>query len=198
MSNNKDSPWWHSSVVYQIYPRSFFDANGDGIGDLNGITMKLDYLKMLGVDIVWLRYMKVVLNRDQSAMIEVFHFSPIYDSPNYDNGYDIRDYQKIMTEFGTMHDFDNLLLEMKRRNLKLVMDLVVNHTSDEHSWFIESRKSKENPYRDFYHWCPGKNGQPPNRWGAFFGGSTWVRYIRINSITRFIERTFFYLILDLR
>ncbi|CAF5111132.1 unnamed protein product [Rotaria sp. Silwood1] len=112
--------WWHHSVVYQIYPRSFFDSNGDGIGDLNGITIKLDYLKKLGVDILWL--------------------SPVYDSPNYDNGYDIRDYFQIMTEFGTMEDFDRMLAEMKRRQLKLIMDLVVNHTSDEHPWFIESKK----------------------------------------------------------
>ncbi|CAF1105123.1 unnamed protein product [Rotaria sordida] len=146
--------WWHHSVVYQIYPRSFFDSNDDGIGDLNGITMKLDYLKKLGVDILWL--------------------SPVYDSPNYDNGYDIRDYFQIMTEFGTMEDFDRMLEEMKRRQLKLIMDLVVNHTSDEHPWFIESKKSKDNPYRNFYHWAPGRDGKAPNRWGAAFGGPTWT------------------------
>ncbi|CAF2620674.1 unnamed protein product [Rotaria sp. Silwood2] len=146
--------WWRHSVVYQIYPRSFFDSNGDGIGDIHGITMKLDYIKKLGVDIVWL--------------------SPVYDSPNYDNGYDIRDYRKIMTEFGTMDDFDVLLKEMKKRDLKLVMDLVVNHTSDEHPWFLESKKGKDNPYRNFYHWQPGKQGQPPNRWRACFGGSCWT------------------------
>ncbi|CAF0838502.1 unnamed protein product [Rotaria sordida] len=146
--------WWHHSVVYQIYPRSFFDSNGDGIGDINGITMKLDYIKKLGVDIVWL--------------------SPVYDSPNHDNGYDIRNYTEIMTEFGTMKDFDLLLKEMKKRELKLVMDLVVNHTSDEHPWFLESKKGKDNPYRNFYHWQPGKDGQPPNRWRACFGGSCWT------------------------
>ncbi|CAF3861814.1 unnamed protein product [Rotaria magnacalcarata] len=146
--------WWQDSVVYQIYPRSFLDSNGDGIGDLNGITMKLDYLKKLGVDILWL--------------------SPIYDSPNYDNGYDIRDYFQIMTEFGTMEDFDRMLEEMKRYQLKLIMDLVVNHTSDEHPWFVESKKSKNNPYRDFYHWAPGTDGKPPNQWGAAFGGSAWT------------------------
>ncbi|CAF2990292.1 unnamed protein product [Rotaria sp. Silwood2] len=151
-ASSKD--WWHHSVVYQIYPRSFFDSNGDGIGDLNGITMKLDYLKKLGVDILWL--------------------SPVYDSPNYDNGYDIRDYCQIMTEFGTMEDFDRMLEEMKRRQLKLIMDLVVNHTSDEHPWFIESKKGKDNPYRDFYHWASGKDGKAPNRWGAAFGGPTWT------------------------
>ncbi|CAF1004269.1 unnamed protein product [Adineta ricciae] len=150
--SNKD--WWHHSVVYQIYPRSFYDSNGDGIGDIPGITMKLDYLKKLGADIIWL--------------------SPIYDSPNYDNGYDIRDYQRIMTEFGTMKDFDVLLREMKKRELKLVMDLVVNHTSDEHPWFIESKKGKDNPYRDFYHWQPGTDGHPPNKWRACFGGSCWT------------------------
>lgn len=100
--------------------------------------------------------------------------SPIYDSPNYDNGYDIRDYQKIMNEFGNMDDFDRLLQEMKQRNIKLMMDLVVNHTSHEHHWFVESRKSKDNPYRSFYHWSPPRDGNPPNRWRAFFGGSTWV------------------------
>ncbi|CAF1403181.1 unnamed protein product [Rotaria magnacalcarata] len=146
--------WWHHSVVYQIYPRSFFDSNGDGIGDINGIIKKLDYLKKLGIDIVWL--------------------SPVYDSPNHDNGYDIRDYTKIMTEFGTMADFDLLLKEMKKRELKLVMDLVVNHTSDEHPWFIESKKGKDNPYRHFYHWQPSNDGHPPNRWGACFGGLCWT------------------------
>jgi oligo-1,6-glucosidase len=109
----------------------------------------------------------------------------VYDSPNYDNGYDIRDYFKIMTEFGTMEDFDRMLSEMKRRDLKLVMDLVVNHTSDEHPWFIESKKSKDNPYRDFYHWASGKDGKPPNQWGACFGGPAWV------YITPFIQ---FYII----
>ncbi|NBJ67894.1 MULTISPECIES: alpha-glucosidase [Clostridia] len=146
--------WWKESVVYQIYPRSFHDSNGDGIGDIQGIIQKLDYLKKLGIDIIWL--------------------SPIYDSPNDDNGYDIRDYQKIMHEFGTMEDFDALLEEAHKRGLKIVMDLVVNHTSDEHAWFVESRSSKDNPKRDYYIWKKGKeNGQPPTNWESAFSGSAW-------------------------
>ncbi len=145
--------WWKKSVVYQIYPRSFYDSNGDGIGDLQGIIQKLDYLKELGIDVIWL--------------------SPVYDSPNDDNGYDIRHYQEIMNEFGTMEDFDELLLQANERGLKIIMDLVVNHTSDEHAWFIESKSSVDNPYRDYYMWAPGKNGQPPNNWGSIFGGSAW-------------------------
>ena len=146
--------WWKDAVVYQIYPRSFKDSNHDGIGDLNGITEKLDYLKNLGVDILWL--------------------SPIYQSPNDDNGYDISDYRSIMTEFGTMEDFDRLLEQAHNRGMKLMMDLVVNHTSDEHHWFKESRKSKDNPFRDFYIWRDGdENGNPPNRWESCFKGSAW-------------------------
>lgn len=145
--------WWKNSVIYQIYPRSFADSNGDGIGDLNGITAHLDYLKELGVDVIWL--------------------SPVYQSPNDDNGYDISDYQDIMKEFGTMEDFDRMLSEMHKRGLKLVMDLVVNHTSDEHRWFMESRKSKENPYRDYYIWKESKDGKEPNNWGSSFSGSAW-------------------------
>ena len=145
--------WWKESVVYQIYPRSFYDSNGDGIGDLRGILQKLDYLKELGIDVVWL--------------------CPVYKSPNDDNGYDISDYQDIMDEFGTLADWEELLAEMHKRGIKLVMDLVVNHTSDEHPWFIESRKSKDNPYRDFYIWRPGKDGQEPNNWRSFFSGSAW-------------------------
>jgi oligo-1,6-glucosidase len=145
--------WWKESVVYQIYPRSFYDSNGDGIGDLRGIIQKLDYLKDLGVDVVWL--------------------SPVYKSPNDDNGYDISDYQGIMDEFGTMADWEALLAEMHRRGIRLVMDLVVNHTSDEHPWFVESRKSRGNPYRDYYVWRPGKDGHEPNNWLSFFGGSAW-------------------------
>ena len=140
--------WWKSAVVYQIYPRSFMDSNGDGIGDLAGITGKLDYLQNLGVDVIWL--------------------SPVYKSPNYDNGYDISGYQEIMSEFGTMADFDNMLAEAHKRGIKIVMDLVVNHTSSEHPWFIESRKGKDNPYRDYYIWR-----DKPNNWGACFGGSAW-------------------------
>lgn len=145
--------WWKEAVVYQIYPRSFKDSNGDGIGDLKGITSKLDYLKDLGIDVIWL--------------------SPVYQSPNADNGYDISDYRNIMTEFGTMEDFDELLNEAHRRGLKIVMDLVVNHTSDEHAWFVESRKSLDNPYRDYYIWREGKDGKEPNNWGSCFSGSAW-------------------------
>ncbi|WP_066393173.1 alpha,alpha-phosphotrehalase [Neobacillus mesonae] len=145
--------WWKKSVVYQIYPRSFMDSNGDGIGDIQGIIGKLDYLKLLGVDVIWL--------------------SPVYDSPNDDNGYDIRNYQAIMNEFGTMADFDQMLTEAHNRGMKLVMDLVVNHTSDEHAWFVESKKLKDNPYRDFYFWREGKDGKEPNNWGSVFGGSAW-------------------------
>ncbi|WP_347548498.1 alpha-glucosidase [Pseudalkalibacillus hwajinpoensis] len=145
--------WWKESVVYQIYPRSFMDSNGDGIGDIRGILSKLDYLKKLGVDVVWL--------------------SPVYQSPNDDNGYDISDYQDIMPEFGTMADWEELLSEMHQRGIKLVMDLVVNHTSDEHPFFVEARKSKDNPYRDYYIWRPGDVSEPPTDWEASFGGSTW-------------------------
>lgn len=145
--------WWKQSVVYQIYPRSFQDSNADGIGDLNGITQRLDYLKELGVDLLWL--------------------SPIYQSGGQDNGYDIADYRAIEPEFGTMEDFDRLLDEAHARGLKIVMDLVVNHTSDQHAWFVESRSSRENPYRDFYMWHEGERDCPPNNWGANFGGSAW-------------------------
>ncbi|QPC45842.1 glycoside hydrolase family 13 protein [Mangrovibacillus cuniculi] len=145
--------WWKQSVVYQIYPRSFNDSNGDGIGDIPGIIEKLDYLQKLGVDVVWL--------------------SPVYESPNDDNGYDISDYRKIMDEFGTMEDWENMLAEMHKRGIKLVMDLVVNHSSDEHAWFVESRKSKDNPYRDYYIWREGKDGKEPNNWESAFSGSAW-------------------------
>ena len=146
--------WWKESVVYQIYPRSFCDSNGDGIGDLNGITGKLDYLKELGIDVIWL--------------------SPVYKSPNDDNGYDISDYQAIMDEFGTMEDFDRMLATAHEKGIKIMMDLVVNHTSDEHNWFIESRKSTDNPYRDYYIWRPAKeDGSLPNNWGSCFSGPAW-------------------------
>lgn len=146
--------WWKESVVYQIYPRSFCDSNGDGIGDLNGITGKLDYLKELGIDVIWL--------------------SPVYKSPNDDNGYDISDYQDIMDEFGTMEDFDRMLATAHEKGIKIMMDLVVNHTSDEHKWFIESRKSTDNPYRDYYIWRPAKeDGNLPNNWGSCFSGPAW-------------------------
>ncbi|CAM4036430.1 oligo-1,6-glucosidase [Bacillus manliponensis] len=145
--------WWKESVVYQVYPRSFMDSNGDGIGDLRGIITKLDYLKELGIDVIWL--------------------SPVYESPNDDNGYDISDYRKIMDEFGTMNDWEDLLAEMHNRDMKLMMDLVVNHTSDEHHWFIESKKSKESPYRDYYIWRSGNEGKEPNNWASCFSGSAW-------------------------
>ena len=146
--------WWKEAVVYQIYPRSFMDSNGDGIGDLKGITSRLDYLKYLGIDVIWL--------------------SPVYQSPNDDNGYDISDYQAIMSEFGTMEDFDEMLAAAHERGIRIVMDLVVNHTSDEHKWFVESRKSRDNAFRDYYIWREGKDAQtPPNNWGACFGGSAW-------------------------
>lgn len=148
-----EKAWWKEAVVYQIYPRSFCDSNGDGIGDIQGIISKLDYIRDLGVDIIWL--------------------SPVYQSPNDDNGYDISDYQAIMDEFGTMGDFEELLKKAHDRGLKIIMDLVVNHTSDEHKWFAESRKDRDNPYRDFYIWAEGKNGKAPNNWGSWFGGPAW-------------------------
>ncbi|MGN0295021.1 MAG: alpha-glucosidase [Lachnospiraceae bacterium] len=148
-----DKKWWKESVVYQIYPRSFCDSNGDGIGDLNGITSKMDYLQELGIDVIWL--------------------SPVYQSPNADNGYDISDYQAIMEELGTMEDYDRMLKSAHDHGIKIVMDLVVNHTSDEHEWFIESRKSKDNPKRDYYIWREAKDGHEPNNWGSCFSGSAW-------------------------
>lgn len=154
--------WWKEAVVYQIYPRSFKDSNGDGIGDLRGIISKLDYLKDLGVDVIWL--------------------NPIYGSPNDDNGYDISDYRSIMKEFGTMQDFDELLKGMHARGLKLVMDLVVNHSSDEHEWFKQSRSSRENPYRDYYHWWPAEKGKPARRWSFFdVNGDAWKFDEKTNS-----------------
>ncbi|EGR0057101.1 TPA: alpha-glucosidase [Vibrio vulnificus] len=149
-----ENKWWHDAVVYQIYPRSFCDSNNDGIGDLNGIISKLDYLKTLGVNVLWL--------------------SPVYKSPMDDNGYDISDYQDIAAEFGTMADMQNLLAQAKARDIRIVMDLVVNHTSDEHPWFAEARKSKDNPYRDYYIWRDAKpDGSVPDDQGSIFGGSAW-------------------------
>ena len=150
--------WWKEAVIYQIYPRSFADSNGDGIGDLNGITERLPYLAKLGIDVIWL--------------------SPVYASPNDDMGYDISDYQAIMEDFGTMEDFDRMLETAHGLGIKIVMDLVANHTSDEHRWFEESRSSRDNPYRDFYYWRDGKvgpNGEklPPNNWGSVFSGPAW-------------------------
>ncbi len=145
--------WWTNAVVYQIYPRSFADSDGDGFGDLPGIESRLDYLQTLGVDVLWL--------------------SPIYRSPQDDNGYDISDYRDIDPVFGTLADFDRLLAGVHDRGMKLVMDLVVNHTSDEHPWFVESRSSKDSPKRDWYWWRPGVDGGPPNNWGSIFSGSAW-------------------------
>lgn len=154
--------WWKEAVVYQIYPRSFQDSNGDGVGDLKGIASRLDYVKSLGIDVIWL--------------------NPIYASPNDDNGYDISDYRAIMKEFGTMQDFDQLLAGMHSRGLKLVMDLVVNHSSDEHEWFRQSRLSRVNPYRDYYHWWPAEKGQPARRWSYFdVNGDAWALDPRTNS-----------------
>ncbi len=148
-----EKTWWKSAVVYQIYPRSFMDSNGDGIGDLQGVIQKLDYIKDLGADVIWL--------------------CPVYQSPNDDNGYDISDYRRIMSEFGTMRDFDELLEQAHGKGLRIIMDLVVNHTSDEHPWFAESKKSAGSAYRDYYIWREGKAGNPPNNWGSCFGGPAW-------------------------
>ncbi len=146
------SKWWQETAVYQVYPRSFADSNGDGIGDIPGIIAHLDYIRDLGAGVIWL--------------------GPVYRSPDADNGYDISDYRDIDPKFGTMADMDNLIKEAKRRNLKILMDLVINHTSDEHAWFIKSR-DKNSPYRDYYIWKPGKNGKLPNNWISLFGGSCW-------------------------
>ena len=145
--------WWKEAVAYQIYPRSFMDSNGDGIGDLQGVISRLDYIKGLGIDVIWI--------------------CPMYKSPNDDNGYDISDYQDIMDEFGTMNDFELLLEEVHKREMKLIIDLVINHTSDEHPWFIESRSSKDNDKRDWYIWRDGKDGKEPNNWESIFSGSAW-------------------------
>ena len=147
--------WWKELVGYQIYPRSFKDSNGDGIGDLKGIIEKLDYLKDLGIDLIWV--------------------SPFFKSPNDDNGYDISDYRDILEEFGTMEDFDNLLSETHKRGMKLIIDLVINHTSDEHPWFIEARESKDSPKRDWYIWREGKDNEEPNNWESIFKGSAWEK-----------------------
>ena len=160
--SGNDRKWWKEAVVYQVYPRSFKDSNGDGVGDLRGIISKLDYLQSLGIDVIWL--------------------NPIYGSPNDDNGYDISDYRSIMKEFGTMQDFDDLLKGMHARGLKLVMDLVVNHSSDEHEWFKQSRSSRDNPFRDYYHWWPAEKGKPAHRWSFFdVNGDAWKFDEKTNS-----------------
>ncbi|MFX3673565.1 MAG: alpha-glucosidase [Paenisporosarcina sp.] len=145
--------WWKEAVAYQVYPRSFMDSNGDGIGDLQGLISKLDYIKDLGIDVIWI--------------------CPMYKSPNDDNGYDISDYQDIMDEFGTMEDFDELLEQVHQRGMKLIIDLVINHSSDEHQWFIESKSAKNNAKRDWYIWQDGKDGKEPNNWESIFNGSAW-------------------------
>ncbi|OJG95502.1 glucan 1,6-alpha-glucosidase [Enterococcus thailandicus] len=150
---NMSEQWWQRAVVYQIYPRSFQDTNGDGIGDLQGIIRRLDYLENLGIDAIWL--------------------SPVYQSPNDDNGYDISNYEEIMSEFGTMTDMEELIAEGRKKNIRIIMDLVVNHTSDEHAWFVEARKSPENPYRDYYIWRDPVAGQVPNELRSTFSGSAW-------------------------
>lgn len=153
VEENMEKKWWHQSVVYQVYPRSLQDTNGDGIGDLQGVISRLDYLSYLGINTIWL--------------------SPVYESPNDDNGYDISDYQAIMAEFGTMADMEQLISEAKKRGIKIIMDLVVNHTSDEHIWFVEARKNKDNSYRDYYIWRDPLNGDVPNQLRSIFSGSAW-------------------------
>ena len=149
MTNNslQERNWWKEGIIYQIYPRSFKDTSGNGVGDLQGIIQKLDYIESLGVTMVWL--------------------NPIYESPNDDNGYDISDYRAIMKEFGTMEDFDELLEGLHKRGRKFIMDVVVNHSSDEHEWFQQSRSSRDNSYRDYYHWWPAEKGKPNHRWSFF-------------------------------
>ena len=145
--------WWKESVIYQIYPKSFNDTSGNGIGDLRGVIEKLDYIKSLGADMIWL--------------------CPIYESPDKDNGYDISDYRKISEKYGGNQIFDELLEKIHEKGMKLMMDLVINHTSDQHAWFLESKKSKENKYRDYYFWKDGKQNEPPNNWPSFFDGNVW-------------------------
>ncbi|MFP5204114.1 MAG: alpha-amylase family glycosyl hydrolase, partial [Acidobacteriota bacterium] len=158
-SSQAERDWWQNAVIYEVYPRSFQDTNGDGIGDLNGITGHLDYLRKLGVDAIWL--------------------TPVYPSPQVDFGYDISDYRAIDPQYGTMADFDRLVREAARRHIRVIMDMVMNHTSDRHRWFLESRSSRSNPYRDWYVWRDGKGetaaspGQPPNNWESVFGHSAW-------------------------
>ena len=155
----KELDWWKNAVIYEVYPRSFQDTDGDGVGDLNGITKRLDYLKDLGVDAIWL--------------------TPVYQSPHVDFGYDISNYLDIDPQYGTLADFDRLVAEAKRRHIRVIMDMVMNHTSDQHDWFVQSRSSSNNPYRDWYCWQDGKNqtatdkGQPPNNWQSLFGHSAW-------------------------
>ncbi|WP_249193598.1 glycoside hydrolase family 13 protein [Gluconobacter wancherniae] len=152
-STDNEARWWKEAVVYQVYPRSFQDTNGDGMGDLPGLISRLDHIQALGATVVWL--------------------CPHYDTPDIDNGYDIRDYRKVNPDLGTMADFERLVSELHQRGMRLIVDLVVNHTSDEHEWFRQSRSSRNNPYRDFYIWRDGRDGGPPNNYPSFFGGSAW-------------------------
>src|SRR5579871_2975275 len=147
------APWWKNGILYQIYPRSFQDSNGDGIGDFPGMTSRLAHLEDLGVDAVWI--------------------TACFDSPNADNGYDVRDYRRIHPDFGTMDDFERFTAEAQRRHIRVILDMVFNHSSDEHAWFRQSRASRANPYRDFYFWRDPVNGKPPNNWPSFFSGSAW-------------------------
>ena len=151
--NNVAQPWWKSAVIYQIYPRSFMDANGDGIGDLPGVISKLDYLTDLGINAIWL--------------------SPVFRSPQDDNGYDVSDYRDIDPLFGTLADMDRLIAEAKKRGIRIILDMVLNHSSDEHRWFLEAKKSRDNPYHDYYIWRDGKPDMPPNDMLSSFGGSAW-------------------------
>ncbi|WP_263849702.1 alpha-amylase family glycosyl hydrolase [Lacticaseibacillus pantheris] len=146
-------PWWQSAVIYQIYPKSFQDSNGDGVGDIPGIISRLDYLQQLGIDAIWL--------------------SPVYQSPGEDNGYDIANYEAIDPQFGTMADMDQFISEARKRHIRIVMDLVVNHTSDQHEWFLSSRSSRDSPYRDFYIWRDPVDGHEPNQLTSTFSGSAW-------------------------
>jgi oligo-1,6-glucosidase len=151
--NDAGETWWKAAVLYQIYPRSFQDSNGDGLGDFPGITSRLGYLQDLGIDAVWV--------------------TACFDSPNADNGYDVRDYRRIHPDFGTMDDFEHFMAKAKKHNIRVILDMVFNHSSDEHDWFKQSRSSRDNPYRDFYFWRDPVNGGPPNNWPSFFGGSGW-------------------------
>ena len=157
----KKEKWWKNAVIYQIYPKSFQDSDGDGVGDIRGIIQRLDYLEDLGIDAVWI--------------------SPMYCSPQNDNGYDISDYQDIDPMFGTLADMDELIAEAKKRNIRIIMDLVLNHTSDEHRWFLEAKKSRDNPYHDYYVWRDGKEGVYPNDMKAVFGGPAWEWVPEVNQ-----------------
>ena len=160
-SGNKNSRWWKEGILYQIYPQSFKDSNGDGFGDLNGVIDKLDYLESLGITIVWM--------------------NPFYESPLIDNGYDVSDYRAVLPRFGQMQDFERMIKGMHKRGIKFVMDLVVNHSSEEHPWFKEAKKSRESPFYDYYHWWPAENGQPPYRHSLFDPNGAWEYVDTVNA-----------------